>query len=470
MSGRATLGRSRGPARVVALAMAAWALLGALATPAPAETPPIARLMLDIGEGEQLTLPRSAEAVFVTDPEIADVQVASPTTLVIFGIKAGRTTLVATDARGQRILVRDVRVRHSVTLLDEILRERFPGNRVTLTSAPGTLMIEGQARTARESEAILATIAGVVGAQEKLIDRLTIETPTQVNLRVRVAEVSRTIDRRLGFNIQSLFEAGNFVFGLATGRDFVATAGGLAADGTGIVLPTPEYGAVLGRYQTRSVNIDALIDALDEEGLVRTLAEPNLTAVSGQTASFLAGGEFPIPVAQDGDTTTIEFRQFGVVLEFTPTVLGPDRISLLVRPEVSELSNAGAVEVQGFRIPSLTVRRVQTTVELGSGQSLVIGGLLQQDSRDLVRKVPGLGDIPVLGALFSSSSYQNNETELMVIVTPFTVRATSGAEIDTPLGRLAPLAPVERLLLDRTGQGPGRTVGARLSGPVGFVY
>ncbi|NJK89189.1 MAG: tetratricopeptide repeat protein, partial [Myxococcales bacterium] len=164
-----------------------------------------------------------------------------------------------------------------------------------------------------------------------------------------------------------------------------------------------------------------LIDALNEEGLARTLAEPNLTALSGETASFTAGGEFPVPVAQDNDTLTIEFKPFGVILDFTPTVLTPDRISLRVRPEVSDLTNQGAIQIGDFQIPALTVRRVDTTVELASGQSLVIGGLLQQTSRDAVDQVPGLGDIPVAGGAVHSTRYQRGETELIVTVTPYVV-------------------------------------------------
>lgn len=425
-------------------------------------------LTLDIGEGELINLPSAAESVFVADPDIADVQVNGTTSILVFGVQTGRTTLYALDSEGRTLFARDLRIQHNMDVLEEILAERFPGHRVYLTSAPNTLMVEGAASTPQEAQAILATLRGVIG-DDTLIDRMSITTPTQVNIRVRVAEVQRNLDQRLGFNWQALFNAGDFAFGVITGRDFLVGGIGGATD---LLLGSSGEGAYFGSVNNSKVSIDALIDALDAEGLARTLAEPNLTAVSGETASFIVGGEFPIPVAQDLDRTTIEFKQFGVVLDFTPTVLSPERISMQVRPEVSALTDQGAIEIQGFRIPALTVRRVETTVELGSGQSLVLGGLLQENTRDLVSKVPGIGDIPVLGSLFTSTRYQNDQTELVVIVTPYVVRPTSPDELETPLGRYGPNRPLERLLL---GKGPRQLQGVsgktpRLSGPAGFIY
>jgi pilus assembly protein CpaC len=322
------------------------------------------------------------------------------------------------------------------------------------------VLIEGSAASPQEAEAIAKVVQGAVGEGEKIINRLAISAPTQVNLRVRVAEVSRNVDDRLGINWRAMFNVGEFTFNLFTGRP-LAAAGTLLEESFGLVGGSLVNGS--GDY-----DINVLIDALNREGLARTLAEPNLTAISGETASFTAGGEFPIPVAQDNDSVTIEFKPFGVILDFTPTVLTPDRISLRVRPEVSDLTNQGAIEINGFRIPAITVRRVETTVELASGQSLVIGGLLQQTTRDAVDKVPGLGTIPVLGALFTSSRYQNNETELIVTVTPYIVRPTRPDALPTPVGLPPAGQSLESLLLGRaTRRGPPP---GRLHGPVGFVY
>src|SRR5699024_8482941 len=210
----------------------------------------------------------------------------------------------------------------------------------------------------------------------------------------------------------------------------------------------------MGGYRRGSGSLFGLIDVLDREGLITVLAEPNLTAVSGQTASFLAGGEFPVPVKQDLDNMSIEFKPFGVALDFTPTVLADDRISLKVRPEISELDPASSVMMNGLEIPGIRVRRVETTVEMASGQSFAIGGLLQNDITDMVSQIPGLGSIPVLGQLFSSSDYQNRKSELVVIVTPYLVRPTSPDQLSTPLDALRANSDIEDILQNRVQYDP----------------
>ncbi len=403
------------------------------------------RLRIDVGEAELLRLSTPAEAVFVADPEVADVQVSGPSTIIVFGVATGTTRLFALDETGSPIISRQIRVQHNVRELQTVIRERFPGNEVRITSAPRSLMIEGRARTPEDAEAIRATVRGSLADGEELIDRLQLDMPTQVNLRVRVVEVSRNIDREFDIDFSALFSVGDVTFEVATSL--------LRA-----TLP-----------QQVDYNINTIIRALDEQGLARTLAEPNLTAISGETATFLAGGEFPIPVAQDADTITIEFRSFGVSLAFTPTVLGRDRINLVVRPEVSRLSEDGAITTaDGLRIPALTVRRVETSVELGSGQSLAIGGLLQENTRDLVQKFPGLGDVPVLGTLFTSTEYQNDQSELIVLVTPYVVQANRPDAFASPLGRQAPATPLEALIMRRQGEPADRA--RRLHGPAGFIY
>ena len=212
---------------------------------------------------------------------------------------------------------------------------------------------------------------------------------TQVNLRVRIAEVSRTVTKELGFNWESLFNVGAFTFGIATGRDALTAGGTILRSVTGAATLPIGYRSSNGR-----VDVNTVIDALAKDGLISILAEPNLTALSGETASFLAGGEFPIPVNQRDGQITIEFKQFGVSLDFTPSVLSGERISMKVRPEVSELTDEGAVMIEGLKIPALSVRRAETTVELGSGQSFAVAGLLQNNSRTVIQKVPGISDVP----------------------------------------------------------------------------
>ena len=229
---------------------------------------------------------------------------------------------------------------------------------------------------------------------------------------------------------------------------------------------------MLGGYSGGKYSVQAMLDALDSEGLITIMAEPNLTALSGQTASFLAGGEFPIPVAQSSTTNTItvEFKSFGIALDFTPTVLSNNRISLMVRPEVSQIDTNYSVTIDGTNIPGLSVRRVQTTVELASGQSFAIGGLLQDNMTETLSRFPGLGSIPVLGKLFSSQNYQNNKSELVVIVTAYIVRPTNGQALHTPLQSLKPANDVEKIVENHTGLDPMAAGSPRLMGQAGFIY
>jgi pilus assembly protein CpaC len=255
------------------------------------------------------------------------------------------------------------------------------------------------------------------------VNRLKTAVPLQVNLRVKIAEVNRSLLKEVGVNLFSSDATSGFQFGIGQGDPTAVSppggpfgVGALATGGTTI----GAAGRLLG------LDIAGAVDLAAKDGLVSILAEPNLTALSGETASFLAGGEYPIPIQQSLGTTTVEYKQYGVGLAFTPIVLADGRISMRVRPEVSELSNEGAVELNDTLIPALTVRRAETTVELGSGQSFMIAGLLRNTNTNNISKAPFLGDLPILGSLFRSSSFRRSETELVIIVTPFLVRPTSG--------------------------------------------
>ncbi|MGI9502883.1 MAG: type II and III secretion system protein family protein, partial [Geminicoccaceae bacterium] len=305
--------------------------------------------------------------------------------------------------------------------------------------------------------------------------RTRVGAPTQVHLRVRVAEVSREVIKEFGINWETLFNSGNFTFGFASGRDLISSGGSIFRSPANAGGNAPCIG--FGSFNSGSASVSTAIDALAEEGLVTVLAEPNLTALSGETASFLAGGEFPIPVASDDNEIEIEFKEFGISLAFTPTVLGRDRISLRVKPEVSELSDNGAITINGLTIPALATRRAETTVELGSGQSFAVGGLLSNDVQNTVSKFPGLGDLPVLGTLFRSQRFQTNETELVILVTPYLVSPVSDPILATPADGYQAPNDIERILEGRLHharikpgrggpQGPDKQ---RLVGPIGFV-
>jgi pilus assembly protein CpaC len=260
-------------------------------------------------------------------------------------------------------------------------------------------------------------------------------------LQVKISEVSRTVTREIGFNLLSGDKTGGFNFRHRPRHGINAETGAAAIPGAGTALRFA--GNVLG------VDIISRLQLAETNGLSKTLAEPSLSAVSGETASFLAGGEFPIPIASGLNGTSIEFKEYGVSLAFTPTVLEGGRISMRVRPEVSELSSEGAIRVGGVQVPSLTTRRVETTVELGSGQSFMIGGLLRNSDSNSVDKAPFLGDLPIIGALFRSNSFKRNETELVIVVTPYLVRPVNAGQIALPTDGARTSTTVERVLLDK---------------------
>ncbi|WP_431858225.1 type II and III secretion system protein family protein [Azospirillum sp.] len=431
-------------------------------------------ITMEARTGQSLTVAGSVATVFVADPDIADVQSgADGHALFLFAKAPGRTTVVALNANKQPVVSYAVTVTVPITPLRQRLAAELPDRQISVESAPGGLILGGQVATPVEAQRVMEIARIHSGKEQAVINRMTVASGAQINLRVRVAEVSRAISKQLGFNWESLVNVGNFAFGLATGRDIVSSAVNAAA-------PTFLRGengvsSLLGRYHTSSADVNVMIDALAQDGLISLLAEPNLVAQSGETASFLAGGEFPIPVARRYDEITIEFKKYGVSLDFVPTVLSANRISIRVRPEVSELTDQGAVVINNLRIPALSVRRAETTIELGSGQSFAIAGLLQNSSRTNVEKVPGLGDVPIMGALFRSSRFQRNETELVIIVTPYIVRPVSQpTAMATPADAVQPASDLERIFLGRINTPGGTTPpigpgGARLTGDVGFM-
>lgn len=379
-------------------------------------------LQVEAGKGRLIRLDRPAKTVFIADPKVADVQVKSPTLVYVLGKAPGTTSLFALDAKEQMIANLAVNVGIDTARLASALKRHAPSSNIQVESVDGALILSGQAGSASEGADVLRIASQFVPGDgearaSRLINRIAVQQTNQINLRVRVVEVSREAREIIGVNWNAVGQLGNGVVGLATGRDaFIRQIGS---------------DAVVGGYRDGDVDVNVLVDLLNRKGLVKVLAEPNLTAVSGEPASFLAGGEYPIPVAQEDDKITVEYKAFGVSLAFVATVMDGGRISLNVRPEVSQLSDAGAVTINQLRLPALTTRRAETTVELGSGQSFAIAGLLQNTSNDLVRKMPGLGDVPVLGQLFRSRDFQKNQSELVIIVTPYLVKP-SNQKLATP--------------------------------------
>nr|WP_174490612.1 type II and III secretion system protein family protein [Paraburkholderia oxyphila] len=434
------------------------------AAPAPG-----AALAVGSGKGVLLQLGAPATAVFVADPDIADVHVPNPQAVFVLGKKAGTTTLYALGANNKTLLQRTVVVNTDVAYLHDLLATRFPALTLHVEAAPGSLLVSGQVPSAADADAVVQTLTPYLHDKEALINRLSVTQSLQVNLHVRIAEVDRSVTQQFGVNWSAVGGMwGNFIGGMLSGRTIQDPTTGIYQ------LPSSNAFSTLLGFKAGQTSIQALIDALDQEGLVTMLAEPNLTSMSGETASFLAGGEFPIPVSQSGSTSGaigVQFKQFGVSLNFTPTVLADNRISLKVNPEVSQLDPTASVTTNGVTIPGLSVRRLSTTVELGSGQSFAIGGLLTSDSSDTLSALPGIGTLPVLGKLFSSRSFQDKKSELVVIVTPYLVNPTAGNRLRTPLDTLiAPSGDIEYGFQRTLGIDPLSGDTPRLVGAAGFVY
>ncbi|MGI4859188.1 MAG: type II and III secretion system protein family protein [Janthinobacterium lividum] len=446
------------------------------AAPALASARGLEPLMLDAGKGTLLRLDEDAGSVFVVDPTVADVHVPSPRTVFVLGKKAGSTTLYVMGNKNQTLVQRTVTVARDMDALRAMAKARFPNMNLQIGTGNGSLMVSGQATNGADADAVVQTLTPFLAEKEVLVNRMTISKPLQIQLRVRITEVDRNVTQELGINWQSLGKvAGNFIGGIYSGRAIYNYAQPLTSSTGSTVYPvnlaSNNAYSILAGFSTGSTDIQAVIDALNEEGLITVLAEPNLVAMSGETASFLAGGEFPIPVSQTNGAISVEFKQFGVKLDFTPTVLSDRRISLKVRPEVSQIDTTVSVTTGGVTIPGLSVRRADTTVELGSGQSFAIAGLLQSSTSDTVSQVPGLGSIPILGKLFSSTKYTNNKTELVITVTPYLVNPVDPAKLRTPLDSLvSPSNDVEYSFSHGASASAPQPGDPRLVGAAGYVY
>src|SRR6266478_950983 len=424
------------------------------------------------GGGQQTALAEITQLdpiYVVANPDIADVQVKSPTLVYISAKAPGETVIYAVDAADSVLLNAPILVEHDLSRLRSSLRQLAPGERVSADSVDGNLVLNGVVSDAGKADKVRALAASIASEVKgsQVINRMTVATPNQVNLQVKISEVNVTKLNEIGVNWAKV---GSELAFLTTNPVT------LAAETTN----TLRVGKLTGQAAS------ALVSALEQEGFITALAEPNLTAMSGQTASFLAGGEFPVPISGSSASTggfptiTVEFKSFGVSLAFTPTVIDANHLNLRVRPEISELSTIGEVSVPltstaTVTIPALTVRTAETTVELGSGESFALAGLLQHTSTQLVSKVPWIGDIPILGALFRSDRFQRRETDLVVIVTPYLVNPvqtrlaapTDGLQLPNDAQRVF-LSDKYRQGLPGPARGPLNAGGRGLMGPGGF--
>jgi pilus assembly protein CpaC len=456
---------------------------------------PTTEVVLSVGQGEVITLPADAADVWVANPSVADVDVSNPRQIRLFGKDYGTTTVFVTAANGRMIYSTNVRVGQNLTSIDRMMKAAMPDADIKVITVGQLAVLTGTVAApadVAQAQQIVAALLNpgidVTNAATPLkiavINRLRTATPLQVNLQVKIAEVSKSFAKDIGSNILTKDSTGGFNFGVASGRAPGTLTPSDLAGYPNARIPLANGGFIEGPYNPATgqfvnpagtsistitkgatnttlglagklfgVDLLAALDLGETDGQVTTLANPNLTALSGETGSFLAGGEIPIPISQGLGAVSVEYKQYGVSLSYTPTVLADGRISMRVRPEVSQLSSAGAVSIGGVIIPALTTRRAETTIELGSGQSMVIGGLLQNSTDNQITKAPGIGDVPVLGALFRSNGWKRNETELMIVITPYLVKPVNANEIVLPTDGYKAPTDLSRVFLGRLGGG-----------------
>ena len=495
-----------------------------LQVPAHGPFPMTTKLTVGVSKSLLVQFPFELRDVLVSDPERMDAVVQSSNRVFLIAKKVGQTNAFFFDAHGRQILTLEVSVGADLSALDDLVRRFVPGSSVKSEMAGNAIVLTGVVRTPADAvragdlafqfakanqQAIGSsyssktsgdTVAVVSESQGKsgpgqgtkksdlVINLLAIEGEDQVMLKVTVAEVQRSILKQFGINLGALIQSGNFSTAILSQNALPLTA----AAGLGS-LPVPSIDPATGQLQLKTLGgagggyqnsgadtiyssggnqVAAALRAMERDGLLRTLAEPNLTAVSGETARFLAGGEFPIPLVDDTGKMSVTFKEFGVGLAFTPVVLSEGRISLRIETEVSELTDNGAVTLSQIRIPALKKRQAKSTVEMPSGGSLAMAGLISEDTRQNIDGFPGLKDVPIIGTLFRSRDFTKSETELVVIVTPYIVRPTARKNLARPDDGLAPATDRKAIFLGHVNRiyGRGRDLPpGGLRGEYGFI-
>jgi pilus assembly protein CpaC len=450
---------------------------------APGEGPVSESLALPLNKAAVIHLPVDVADVLVTNAAVADAVIRTPRRAYLMGMATGQTNAFFFDANGQLILDLDIRVERDLSPLQESLDRFLPDSRVLAEAMNDHIVLSGSVPNASDADTAMRIAQRWVDDPDHVMSMMAIEAREQVMLRVRIVEMQRSIVRQLGVNLSTAASSGEFDFAVATDNEFSLVGRFLNGLSATMGWTSGNTSGVTG--------VGAMLQAMERVGLVRTLAEPNLTAITGESANFLAGGEFPVPVGRDRDgNIIIEYKPFGVGLGFTPVVLSEGRISLRISTEVSELTTQGALTfssndvrddegnvigtVPGLTIPALKVNRAETTVELPSGGSLVLAGLIREETRQNLDGVPGVQNLPVLGSLFRSRDFENQETELVILVTPYLVDSVNSNELETPTDGFQTASEAEALLfgrLNRVYSVPGSDTGSQgWSGPVGFLY
>ncbi len=394
---------------------------------------------LGVGKSVAIDLPADIKDVLVADPKIANAVIRSSRRVYMIGVKIGQTNIFFFDAQGKQIAGFDIAVTRDLNGLRAALKQTLPDSDIRIEGVNDGVMLTGTAASPQDSQQAFDLASRLVGDGNKVVNGITVRGRDQVLLKVTVAEVQRDVIKQLGIDISGSLNYGSAVVNFNSSNSFNASG----------ISPSSSLAAAFGG----NPRITATLQAMERAGVIRTLAEPNLTAISGETATFLAGGEFPVVTGTSGPpayTPQVEFKKFGVSLIFTPVVLSGGRISLKVMTETSELSTDGALSVPGgISIPSLKTRRAETTVEIPSGGSLALAGMIQEQTKQSINGLPGLMQVPILGTLFKSRDFINHQTELMILVTPYVVRAVAQKQLSRPDDGFADPSDPSSVLLGR---------------------
>jgi pilus assembly protein CpaC len=404
----------------------------------PSVAPKTRFLSLGVGKSAIIDLPRDVKDVLVADPKIANAVVRSPQRAYIIGSAVGQTNVVFFDGDGQQIAAYDIAIKRDLNGVRAALKQLLPAAAIQAEGVGEGVMLTGSVSTPIEAQQAGDVVARLVGGADKVVNSIVVRGHDQVMLKVAVAEVQRSIIKQLGIDLSANMNYGTAVVNFNNANPFTANGGPLT--GNSLIASAVNKAGL--------PTVTATLRAMESAGVVRTLAEPNLTAISGEAATFIVGGEFPFPTGVTCQTTaagsvgqcapSIAFKKFGISLNFTPVVLTEGKISLRVMTEVSEISTDNSISISGVSVPSVKTRRAETTLEIPSGGSLAMAGLIQEQTKQAVNGMPGVDQIPVLGQLFRSQDYVNNQTELMVIVTPYVVRAVAQKELSRPDDGFAP--------------------------------
>jgi pilus assembly protein CpaC len=428
-------------------------------------------LSLGVGKSAVIDLPRDVKDVLVADPKIANAIIRSAQRAYIIGAAVGQTTIVFFDSSGQQIAAYDIAVKRDLNGLRTALKQLLPNSDVQVDGLGDGVILTGNVATPIEAQQATDLATRLAGGADKVVNQIVVKGRDQVMLKVTVAEVARSLIKQMGIDLSANLSYGSTVVTFNNSNPFTANS-----------VPLVSGNALTTAFGSKP-SVQATLRAMESAGVIRTLAEPNLTAISGESATFVAGGEFPIPTGVTCQTQasgsvgqcspSVSFKKFGISLNFTPVVLTEGRISLHVMTEVSEVSNENSINISGLSVPSIKTRRAETTVEIPSGGAMAMAGLIQSQQKQAINGLPGIDTLPVLGSLFRSRDFVNNQTELVVLVTPYIVRAVRPKDLSRPDDGFAAAADPQADLLgsiNRIYGVPGHTGPSQsYRGTYGFI-